>query len=78
MGSLIHDAFTALPLSRQRKYQLRRRTEGRCWICGDPAPDERCDYHHIEMALSQLRRRGEVARPRRGKWLVLAGIRDSQ
>lgn len=73
---LIHDEFTALPFSRQRKYQLRRCKEGRCQICGDPASSGRCDYHCIEMALSQLRARGESRRPRRGKWLVLAGVRE--
>jgi len=68
----IHDEFSALPVSRQRKWQLRRRKEGRCIVCGDEAQDDRCVAHHVSLALAQLRHRGQATAPRRGKWLRLA------
>jgi hypothetical protein len=33
----IEDEFTKLPVSRQRKYQLRRKRVGRCPVCGRPS-----------------------------------------
>jgi hypothetical protein len=36
MPKLIQDRFTSLPVSRQRKYQLRREAAGRCRLCGEP------------------------------------------
>jgi hypothetical protein len=33
----IHDDFTSLPLTRQRKYQLRNMRRGMCIICGGEA-----------------------------------------
>jgi hypothetical protein len=33
----IKDEFTDLPISRQRKYQLRMKRHNRCHICGEPA-----------------------------------------
>lgn len=33
----ILDEFTNLDVSRQRKYQLRKRKQGKCVICGEPA-----------------------------------------
>jgi hypothetical protein len=73
----ILDEFTALPVSRQRKWQLRRRKEGRCLICGTAArlSGERCAPCRTTHALMQLKHRGEPATPRRGKWLTLAGKR---
>jgi hypothetical protein len=42
----IYDEFTRLPLSRQRKWQLRRKKEGRCTACGGVlATKEHCEYH---------------------------------
>ena len=35
-GKLIRDEFTDLPISRQRKYQLRMQRDKRCHICGGP------------------------------------------
>ena len=73
---LIQDAFTSLPLSRQRKWQLRRRKEGRCIECGRAAATVMmCDLHSIKRALTQLEARGVTSGPRRGKWLVRAGLR---
>jgi hypothetical protein len=34
MPNLIKDEFTDLKMSRQQKYQLRMRRDGRCGICG--------------------------------------------
>jgi hypothetical protein len=33
---MIHDEFTSLPYSRQRKYQLRCERDKRCQSCGGP------------------------------------------
>lgn len=33
----INDEFSALPMSRQQKYQLRKRRDGRCVTCGKPS-----------------------------------------
>lgn len=30
---MIRDEFTALPISRQRKWQLRAHRDGLCWLC---------------------------------------------
>jgi hypothetical protein len=37
MPRLIQDEFTDLPISRQRRYQLRCEANGRCRLCGRPA-----------------------------------------
>ena len=37
MRRLIKDEFTDLPVSRQRKYQLRMQKKNRCTICGEAA-----------------------------------------
>ena len=72
---LIQDEFTALQVSRQRKWQLRKRVEGRCAVCGVTAAGKLCDTHAVKMALRQLKQRGPAATQRRGKWLVMAGER---
>jgi len=75
----IVDDLTGKPLSRQRKYQLRRVAEGRCRICGEPAEGPQlCTTHRIQMALAQLKYRGVPTVPRRGKWLVEAGVRPGR
>lgn len=73
----IIDLTADLPVSRQRKYQLRRAAEMACIICGQaPVVDAgRCKRHNITLALANLRHRGEPNIPRRGKWLVAAGLR---
>jgi hypothetical protein len=49
MKRLIEDEFTRLPISRQRKYQLRRQRDGRCTQCGEPVVEgKRCLKHLIE------------------------------
>ena len=75
---LIQDEFTALPVSRQRKWQLRRGAEGRCGVCGVTAAGKLCDTHAVKMALMQLKQRGPTTTPRRGKWLVMAGERGAR
>jgi hypothetical protein len=71
----ILDEFTSLPVSRQRKWQKRMGAECRCTECGIPAAGKLCDTHAIKRALSQLKLRGVTSVTRRGKWLVLAGLR---
>ena len=75
---LIQDEFTQLKVSRQRKWQLRKRLEGRCAVCAAPASGKLCDMHAVKVALRQLERRGPAAIQRRGKWLVMAGERGVQ
>ena len=36
-GKVVRDEFTDLPISRQRKCQLRMRRDKRCHICGETA-----------------------------------------
>ena len=49
MKSRIQDKFTRLPVSRQRKYQLRMRQKKRCIICGEPAANAtHCLFHMIK------------------------------
>jgi hypothetical protein len=44
----IRDEFTDLPVSRQRKYQLRMGRDQRCLICGKPAVIDRfCLKHSV-------------------------------
>ena len=75
LTALIQDEFTPLKVSRQRKWQLRKRAEGRCGVCGLVASGKLCDAHAVRMALRQLAQRGPTAARRRGKWLVMAGER---
>lgn len=37
MPAPLVDCFADLPISRQRKYQLRKRLEGKCRQCGAPS-----------------------------------------
>ena len=49
MRKHIEDEFSQLPVSRQRKYQLRRQHNGRCIICGEPAVTAaHCLFHAIK------------------------------
>jgi hypothetical protein len=49
MGRKIIDRYTNLPVSRQRKYQLRMKARKRCIICGEPAVRTTyCLYHMIK------------------------------
>ena len=59
MRKRIKDEFTDLPISRQRKYQLRRQRDRRCTECGQPAiKGSRCLDHLIKARERQRRKRG--------------------
>ena|ERR1051326_6609026 len=55
----IEDEFTALPISRQRKYQMRMQRDKRCTECGAPAAKgSRCLKHLVKARERQRRKRG--------------------
>jgi hypothetical protein len=59
MRKLIKDEFTHLPVSRQRKYQLRMQREHRCSECGEPAAQgTRCLKHLVKARERQRKQRG--------------------
>ena len=50
MGAVIRDEYSELPISRQRKYYLRKRKQGQCTKCGKPAADgSLCTEHLVQM-----------------------------
>jgi len=72
---IILDEFTDLSASRQRKWQLRRRKEGQCSVCGGQpvVSAELCRVHRVAMAEAQRRYRGNKGMRLGGKWLPLYG-----
>ena len=59
MRTSIQDEFTQLPISRQRKYQLRMQRDQRCTECGDPAlKGSRCLKHLVKARERQRKKRG--------------------
>jgi hypothetical protein len=59
MRKRIEDEFTDLPLSRQRKYQLRMQRDQRCTECGEPAAvGSRCLKHLVKARERQRKKRG--------------------
>jgi hypothetical protein len=59
MRKPIKDEFTHLKVSRQRKYQLRKRRDHRCMHCGQPAVRSgRCLKHLVEAREWQRKRHG--------------------
>jgi hypothetical protein len=59
MREAINDEFTKLPISRQRKYQLRRQRDRRCTECGEPAQyASRCLKHLVLARERQRKKRG--------------------
>ena len=59
MRKPIIDEFTALPISRQRKYQLRMQRDRRCSECGEPAAQgSRCVKHLVKARERQRKKRG--------------------
>jgi hypothetical protein len=59
MRKPIQDEFTKLPLSRQRKYQLRMQRDKRCTECGQPAAQgSRCLKHLVKARERQRKKRG--------------------
>jgi hypothetical protein len=65
----IQDEFTALKISQQRKWQLRRIKAGLCQICSAPMLSSGlCKKHIIQQALRQ-REKNNSPRQHRGKWV---------
>ena len=63
MRIAIQDEFTHLPISRQRKYQLRMQRDRRCTICGEPAAmGSRCVKHLVQARERQRKKRGYTQR----------------
>ena len=59
MRRRIKDEFTDLPISRQRKYQLRMQGDSRCTECGEEAVQgSRCLKHLVKARERQRRKRG--------------------
>jgi len=59
MRRRIKDKFTNLPVSRQRKYQLRMKLAHRCTECGEPAVQgSRCLMHLVKARERQRKKRG--------------------
>jgi hypothetical protein len=59
MKKCIEDEFTHLPISRQRKYQLRMLRDQRCTECGEPAVQaSRCLKHLIRARERQRKNHG--------------------
>ncbi len=59
MRKRIQDEFTDLPISRQRKYQLRMKRDRRCTECGEPSVQgSRCLKHLIKARERQRKKRG--------------------
>jgi hypothetical protein len=59
MRKRIQDEFTKLPVSRQRKYQLRMKRDRRCTECGEPAVQgSRCLKHLVKARERQRQQRG--------------------
>jgi len=74
----IIDEFTDLRISRQYKYQLRRRKEGECILCGKKAVNRGwfCMAHYLKTSVANhkkyARLKGRRIKPSAGKWLRLA------
>jgi hypothetical protein len=59
MKKPIQDEFTGLPISRQRKYQLRMQRDQRCTECGEPALlASRCLKHLVNARERMRKKRG--------------------
>jgi hypothetical protein len=59
MRNSIVDEFTHLPISRQRKYQLRMQRDRRCTECGEPVSEgSRCLKHLVKARERQRKKRG--------------------
>jgi len=53
----IADEFTNLPLSRQRKYQMRMQRDSRCILCGEPTDGKANCLHHRNRAREKYQRK---------------------
>ena len=62
-ASRIVDEFSALPVSKQRKWQLRKLTAGKCLRCGAPlATATHCLKHAIKRREHERKKRGFTRR----------------
>jgi hypothetical protein len=57
MRKAIKDEFSDLPVSRQRKYQLRMGRDGRCVICGESAVGRFYCLNHMVKVRERARRK---------------------
>jgi hypothetical protein len=74
----IDDEFKDLPISRQRKYQLRMRREKRCTECGRPAAaGSRC-LKHLVAARERQRQKKNLKRRYHTLSYILAGQRRKE
>jgi hypothetical protein len=62
MKGIIQDEFTTMPISRQRKYQLRMKRDSRCTECGEPAAKGSRCLKHLVMAREWQRERRALKR----------------
>ena len=62
---LIEDEFTHLPVSRGRKYQLRRQKEGKCIKCGQPQAAAFFCLKHLIANREAIRRKAGATRRNR-------------
>lgn len=64
MPKVIQDEFSKLMVSRQRKYQLRKRKANRCQVCGKPNADgaTHCLPHLVAARERARKRKGCKAR----------------
>lgn len=60
---MIHDIFTDLPITRQRRWQLRNLAAGRCVLCTNPKLPERtlCAEHMARQVAHYKQKREAVA-----------------
>lgn len=68
MRAPIQDQFTSLPISRQRKWQLRRKAINKCTECGAPSDGSNLCLRHMVIARERQRKvRGLKTRYRGAK-----------
>ena len=58
----IIDEFTYLNISRQRKYQMRKKRDGRCTQCGEPALSGARCLKHLVLYREQQRKKQRARR----------------
>ena len=69
----IRDEFSDRPITRQRKYQLRKERDGTCTHCGhrEPVQNGMCIRCRLRMSVSQSARIKKGLPPLNAKWLRL-------
>ena len=53
---MILDKYTYAPISRQRKYQFRKRDKGKCIVCGQPSVTAHHCLDHAAMVNESVKR----------------------